>query len=85
MHFHPSRYNPYDTTWIPSGWFADGLKADVDYYFGGAMMRTTLCIIVCVNPFLTTTLSLCSADVLYAKEQQQMASGTEAGAQPNGA
>jgi len=53
-----SWYNPYDTTWIPSGWFADGLKADVDYYFG---------------------------DVLYAKQQQQMASGTEAGAQPNGA
>ena len=28
------RYNPYDATWIPSGWFADGLVADMHYYFG---------------------------------------------------
>ena len=33
----PRRYNPYDTTWIPSGWFAEGLKADVSYYFGQEM------------------------------------------------
>jgi hypothetical protein len=36
-----ARYNPYDTTWIPSGWFAEGLKADVSYYFGQEMDMLT--------------------------------------------
>jgi hypothetical protein len=28
-----SWYDPYDTTWVPSGWFAEGVMADMDYYF----------------------------------------------------
>ena len=34
------RYNPYDATWIPSGWFADGLVADMHYYFGDVPKST---------------------------------------------
>lgn len=29
-----SWYDPYDTTWVPNGWFTDGIRADMDYYFG---------------------------------------------------
>ena len=29
-----SWYNPYDTTFVPSGWFQEGLVADYAYYFG---------------------------------------------------
>jgi hypothetical protein len=28
-----SWYDPYDTTWVPSGWFAEGVMADMNYYF----------------------------------------------------
>lgn len=28
-----SWYDPYDTTWVPNGWFTDGIKADLNYYF----------------------------------------------------
>ena len=30
------RYNPYDTTWAPSGWYKDGLVADMRYYYANA-------------------------------------------------
>ena len=29
-----SWYDPYDTTWVPNGWFSDGVMADMKYYFG---------------------------------------------------
>ena len=29
-----SWYDPYDTTWVPTGWFSDGVMADMTYYFG---------------------------------------------------
>ena len=28
------RYDPYQTTIVPSGWFSEGLVADMKYYFG---------------------------------------------------
>jgi|TARA_B110000967_G_scaffold134146_1_gene136968 hypothetical protein len=28
-----SWYDPYDTTWVPTGWFAEGVMADMNYYF----------------------------------------------------
>lgn len=31
-----SWYDPYDTTWVPSGWFTEGIRADMDYYFNPA-------------------------------------------------
>lgn len=27
-----SWYNPFDTTWFPTGWLEDGLVADLNYY-----------------------------------------------------
>ena len=31
-----SWYDPYDSSWAPSGWFKDGVVADMEYYFGSA-------------------------------------------------
>ena len=33
-----SWYDPYDTTWVPNGWFQDGLMADMKHYFGDDTM-----------------------------------------------
>lgn len=38
-----SWYDPYDTTWVPSGWFADGIQADMDYYFGSGSSKPAKC------------------------------------------
>lgn len=34
-----SWYDPYDTTWIPNGWFAEGVMADMNYYFADAKAK----------------------------------------------
>ena len=34
-----SWYDPYDTTWIPNGWFAEGVIADMNYYFADAKAK----------------------------------------------
>lgn len=34
-----SWYNPYDTTWVPSGWFSEGLLADMNYYYGEVVAK----------------------------------------------
>lgn len=36
-----SWYDPYDTTWVPSGWFAEGVMADMNYYFADAKANKT--------------------------------------------
>ena len=34
-----SWYDPYDTTWVPNGWFAEGVMADMNYYFAAAKAK----------------------------------------------
>jgi hypothetical protein len=34
-----SWYDPYDTSWVPTGWFKDGVVADVEYYFGDKAVK----------------------------------------------
>uniref|UniRef100_A0A7S0SQE7 Uncharacterized protein n=1 Tax=Mantoniella antarctica TaxID=81844 RepID=A0A7S0SQE7_9CHLO len=32
-----SWYDPYDTSWVPSGWFAQGIQGDMEYYFSNSV------------------------------------------------
>ena len=36
-----SWYDPYDTTWVPSGWFSEGVMADMNYYFADQQKQET--------------------------------------------